>query len=512
MRPIITFTYMTTTRLEPSSGAHDALAAPPRPGGALGRVDTICFLIAAIVVLDTLGAVAMGGVQTMSWLLIVAVLFFFPAGLVVAELGSTFPDQGGPYRWVRLAFGRRAGAFVALSYWGDTTVWVGGSLAITAVAVVDHLIVEVAGIAAIVLAVAFIWVATLLAAAPLRTGRRFPVIGAAVQVGLLAVFTTTVGLYAVRHGVQGVTVFDAIPSWAGALVVAPVLVYSFLGLELPSAAAGEMKDPQADVPAAIARAGMIVTILYSVPILAILLVVPAAERTGLTGFIDAIDTVFTVYGPAAGAMRTLAGIAFVWVLLTNAQTWLIGSTRAQAVASADGAGPAALGRIADRTGTPLRSTTISGIGATVTALAAFAVAGNDNDTHFVLVLSVSIAMLAMSNLLVFPSLVRLRISHADLVRPYRVPGGAIGAWLASGLATGWVALAIVAVLWPGLGTSSPDAHLPPGFVGNRLGFVVAQFIPLVLVGATAVLFAHTGERRSHRMPVVTSPEATVTSP
>ncbi|MDH4075619.1 MAG: APC family permease [Acidimicrobiia bacterium] len=469
-------------------------------------------MIAAIVVLDTLGAVALGGVETLSWLLIVGALFFFPAGLVIAELGATFPDQGGPYRWVRLAFGRRAGAFVALSYWGETTVWVGGSLAITAVAVVDHLIAPVTGTGRVVLALAFIWVATLLAAAPLRTGRRFPVIGAAVQVGLLAVFTTTVGLYAVRHGLQGLSAAEAVPSWAGALVVAPVLVYSFLGLELPSAAAGEMKDPQADVPAAIARAGTIVTILYSVPILAILLVVPASERTGLTGFIDAIDTVFTVYGPAAGVMQALAGIAFVWVLLTNAQTWLVGSTRAQAVASAAGDGPAVLGRIADRIGTPLRSTAISGIGATVTALAAFAVAGNDNDMYFVLVLSLAIAMLAMSNLLVFPSLVRLRTSHPNFARPYRVPGGAIGAWLASGLATGWVVLAVVAVLWPGLGTSSPDAHLPPGFAGNRLGFLMAQLVPLVLVGATAVLFVHAGQRRLRRTAALTTAEATVASP
>ncbi len=495
-----------------TDNAIDRTATQPHPARALGRLDTICFMIAAIVVLDTLGAVALGGVQTLSWLLIVGLLFFFPAGLVIAELGSTFPDQGGPYRWVRLAFGRRAGAFVALSYWGETTIWVGGSLAITAVAVVDHLIVPVDGIGRIALALTFIWVATLLAAAPLRTGKRFPVVGAAVQVGLLAVFTATVGLYAVRHGLQGLSGADAIPSWAGALIVAPVLVYSFLGLELPSAAADEMKNPQADVPAAIARAGTIVTILYSVPILAILLVVPAAERTGLTGFIDAINTVFTVYGPAAGVMRALAGAAFVWVLLTNGQTWLIGSTRAQAVASADGAGPAVLGRIADRTGGPLRSTTLSGIGATVTALAAFAVAGNDNDTYFVLVLSMAIALLALSNLLVFPSLVRLRTSHSRLNRPYRVPGGATGAWLASGLATGWILLALVAVLWPGLGTASPDAHLPPGFAGNRLGYLVAQLIPLVLVGVTAVLFAHAGQRRLRRMAALADPEATVVSP
>jgi amino acid transporter len=69
----------------------------------LGRLDAVCLLIAAIVVLDTLGAVAKGGVQTLTLLAVVAVCFFVPAGLVIAELGAAFPTQGGPYVWVPLA-------------------------------------------------------------------------------------------------------------------------------------------------------------------------------------------------------------------------------------------------------------------------------------------------------------------------------------------------------------------------------------------------------------------------
>jgi glutamate:GABA antiporter len=80
----------------------------------LGRLDAVCLLIAAIVVLDTLGAVAKGGVQTLTLLAVVAVCFFVPAGLVIAELGAAFPNQGGPYVWTRLAFGRYAGSLVAL--------------------------------------------------------------------------------------------------------------------------------------------------------------------------------------------------------------------------------------------------------------------------------------------------------------------------------------------------------------------------------------------------------------
>jgi amino acid transporter len=78
----------------------------------LGRLDAVCLLIAAIVVLDTFGAVARGGAQTLTWLVLVAAAFSVPAGLVIAELGSAFPDQGGPHVWTRLAFGRYAGSLV----------------------------------------------------------------------------------------------------------------------------------------------------------------------------------------------------------------------------------------------------------------------------------------------------------------------------------------------------------------------------------------------------------------
>ena len=92
----------------------------------LGRLAAICLLIAAIVVLDTLGAVATGGAQMLVWLAVVAVLFFVPAGLVIAELGAAFANQGGPYVWTRLAFGRSAGSLDSLVYFVETPVWVGG--------------------------------------------------------------------------------------------------------------------------------------------------------------------------------------------------------------------------------------------------------------------------------------------------------------------------------------------------------------------------------------------------
>jgi amino acid transporter len=40
------------------------------------------------------------------WLVVTAVLFVVPYMLLMAEVGSTFTQEGGPYEWVKLAFGR----------------------------------------------------------------------------------------------------------------------------------------------------------------------------------------------------------------------------------------------------------------------------------------------------------------------------------------------------------------------------------------------------------------------
>ena len=110
----------------------------------------------------------------------------------------------------------------------------------------------------------------------------------------------TVAAYAAGHGVHGVAAGDLAPTWAVFVLVAPVLVYNFLGFGLPSAAGEELRDPARDVPASIVRPGALTRALYAVPVLAIVLVVPADRITGLTGFIDALASVFVVYGPGRG--------------------------------------------------------------------------------------------------------------------------------------------------------------------------------------------------------------------
>src|SRR2546425_5276483 len=101
---------------------------------ALRRFDMLFFLVCAFVGLDTLGLVASSGGEGFTWLLVLALAFVFPYALVMAEVGSAFTQEGGPYEWTKLAFGRFHAGIAAVFYWITNPLWVGGSLAFVATA------------------------------------------------------------------------------------------------------------------------------------------------------------------------------------------------------------------------------------------------------------------------------------------------------------------------------------------------------------------------------------------
>src|SRR5512140_1132810 len=96
---------------------------------SLRRFDMVFFTVCAFVGLDTLGTVASNGPEGFLWLVILALVFVAPYMLVMAEVGSAFTQEGGPYEWVKLAFGRLHGGIAAILYWVTNPLWVGGSLA-----------------------------------------------------------------------------------------------------------------------------------------------------------------------------------------------------------------------------------------------------------------------------------------------------------------------------------------------------------------------------------------------
>ena len=179
----------------------------------LRRFDTIFFLISAMVVVDTIGAIAIGGAQAFTWLIVLFLFFFVPSALASAELGSALPEEGGAYVWVRRSFGRFAAGVTSLLYWAGTPMWLGGSVTVVAIAVWGRFFGELSRPGMFLFGTVFIVVATVGAIVPLHVGKWVPTTGAIGQIALLVFFTVSVAIYGGRHGIHGITAGDFAPSY-----------------------------------------------------------------------------------------------------------------------------------------------------------------------------------------------------------------------------------------------------------------------------------------------------------
>jgi glutamate:GABA antiporter len=464
-----------------------------------GRFDMFFFLICTLVGLDTIGAVANKGAQAFTWLIFLALVFFIPYAFLTAELGAAFHEEGGPFIWTKLALGRFVSGVNAIIYWISNPIWLGGSLTITAVAVFDEFFHNL-GNGEYLFGLVFIWISVWSAILSFGVGKWLPTIGAWGRIIVLGFFAVTVAIYAIKHGVHGVGSGDFKPSYSQFILLVPILFFNYVGFELPNAAGDEMKDAQRDVPFTVIRSAFATILLYGIPILLILLVLPASQVTSLSGFITAIKTVFTVYGGhvtasgvatltgAGKALGDVAAIAFIFALMSSGATWIMGADRAEAVACYDGAGPRILGRFSARFGTPIAVNALSGIIASLFMVLAFYLTSGSTAKYFSAALGLAISTTTVSYLAIFPALYILRRKLPDVHRPYRVPGGDMGALIISVLCFAWSLLATAALLWPGLGQSDPNSQLPAGFAGERWQYEASQIIPLLFFIGVGVVF------------------------
>ncbi|WP_279579562.1 APC family permease [Fodinicola feengrottensis] len=481
----------------------------------------LAFLVCTMVGLDTIGSVAAHGPQGLVWMVILAAVFLLPYGMLVSELSTAIPVEGGPYVWTKLAFGKFVAAINQVMYWFSNPVWVGGTLCILAVTTFQTFFFPLPGFWGYLGGLVFIWATVLGVLAALNIGKWIPTAGAFVRILMLGFFVVTAIVYGVQHGIQPLTGSAFAPSYLGFIALVPVLIFNYVGFELPSNAAEEMTNPQRDIPFAVLRTGFGAFILYGGPILCILLVLPAKQINGLGGFLDAVKAVFTVYGGSvhsdgtvelSGAGAVFAGICaagFIIGLLTSGVTWSMGGDRAQAVACTDGAGPAWLGKISPRFGTPVRINVLSGILSTIMMVLARVLTSGDGQKYFSAALGLAISTTFFTYIAMFPALTVLRRKLPDLPRPYQVPGGRIGAWVVSSVTGLIVLFTVVVLLWPGFGvgwfgtSGSPDDSLPASFAGQRLGYTLSQVLPLLAIILVGVIFFVVGSyqlRKADREP------------
>ncbi|MFE0459036.1 amino acid permease [Kitasatospora sp. NPDC058965] len=226
--------------------------------------------------------------------------------LVFGRLSQRVPGSGGPYVYAREAFGEFAGFLTAWSYW--ITAWAGN--AAIAVAWVGYVEVFVNKghhtWGSVGIALAGLWLPAIVNLTGVRTIGAFQVVTTVLKFLPLA-FMATAGLLFVKSGNFGA--FNASGGSAlGAVSAAgAIALFSYIGLETASVAAGRVREPERNVRRATVYGTLACAAIYLLGTLAVFGTVPHTRLGSATApFTDAMNTI--AGGHWAGNLVAVAAI------------------------------------------------------------------------------------------------------------------------------------------------------------------------------------------------------------
>lgn len=428
---------MTDNNVQPQVGSRDATFKKVMKG-----LDMTLFTVCAILVIDQLAASAAIGAQSVFWWVFTMIFFFVPYGLITAELGSTYPDEGGIYAWVKRAFGPRWGGRTAWLWWINVALWQ-PSVFIIFVGIFSALFVPAMALwTKVAIAIGLTWITVWVNVIALDIGKWVPNIGALFKVAIMLVIGVGGFWYASRHGVANQLTFSSMaPSWGASLAFLPVIVYNFMGFELMSGAGAEMKNPGRDVPVAIVISGFLIATFYLLGTIGILIALPLKDINLISGIIDTFHKLFGATG--TGASITIAlGCMAMYTFFSNMVTWTIGANRSAAEAANEGDLPGIFAHLHKVHQTPSAAAIATGVITTIVIIAYGFMAKNAEDLFWTLYAFSSVVFL-LPYLAMFLAFRKLRANDGDRPRPYRVPGGNGVATLLSAICGLFILQAIV---------------------------------------------------------------------
>lgn len=438
----------------------------------MGFWDVLLFNIATVLGPRWIAAAAHNGTSSISLWVLAALFFFVPSALVINELSSRFPQEGGLYVWSKEAFGDFHGFVAGWCYWIYTVFYFPGLL--LASASMSAYVIGEGGARLehdrtflLLVSLGLLLVAVILNILGLNIGKWLQNAGGAATYLPLVMLVGVAALVWMRHGsvthfslgnIMPVWNWDTVNFWSS-------IAFAFTGLELVSAMSAEVRDPQRTLPRGVYGAGVLIAAMYIVGTLAVLSLVPAAEVSVTSGVFHAI-TVGSI-GLKIGFLGILAAL-----LVTVGNAGGVGSTvagiaRVPFVVGIDRYLPAAFGRIHPRWKTPYVSmivqATLSG------AILLLGQIKNDRiqDAYQFLV-DAAIILYFIPFLYMFAAAIKLfgRPDRTENEQAVLIPGGKAGVWILSVVGFLVVLIGIVVSL------------VPPGESTNRIGFEVR------LVGGT----------------------------
>lgn len=348
-------------------------------------------------------------------LLITPLLWSIPTAMMVSELSSAIPEEGGFYIWVQRGLGR---------FWGYQETWLSLAGSIFEMALYPTLFVDyighfapvlTAGHRAIFIELGLIVVCTLWNISGARAvgeGSLWMSIALLIPFGVMVAYAMSRHVASAVSPVASNAASAAHPVLHHADILGGVLIamWNYMGWDNTSTVAEEVERPQRTFPLVMLVTVTFITLSYIIPVAAAAHagVSPLGWSTG--GWVDVGRAIGGNWLSIALALGGAIGAIGCFNAL------MLSFTRLPLVMAQDGYLPKIFARTSPRTGMPVVAITACAIG--------WAACLFLNFEHLVII---DVLLTGSSVLLEFWALIALRIREPDLPRPYRVPGGLTGA-------------------------------------------------------------------------------------
>ena len=443
----------------------------------MGFWDVLLFNIVTVLGPRWIAAAAHSGTSSISLWIIAAVFFFIPSALVINELSSRFPCEGGLYIWTKEAFGDFHGFVAGWTYWIYTVFYFPGLL--LASAAMSAYIIGEGGASLehnrqflLLVSLGYLVVAVALNIIGLNIGKWLQNAGGVSTYAPLLMLVALGGFLWLRHGsVTHLTWTNVLPVWNWDTVnFWSQIAFAFTGLELVSAMSQEVRDPQRTLPRAAFAAGALIAAMYVVGTMAVMALVPPADVSTTSGVFHAITV-----GSIALKIGFLGIIAALLVTVGNAGgvgSTVAGIARVPFVVGIDRYLPEAFGKIHPRWRTPYISIIVQAV---VSGLILFLsqIKSPTVQAAYQFLIDAAIILYFIPFLYMFAAAIKLfgRSDRAENKNAVLIPGGQAGVWIISILGFVTVLIGIIVSL------------VPPGDSSDKLGF------ELRLVGGTLAAIA-----------------------
>jgi amino acid transporter len=347
-----------------------------------------------------------GYLRALVLLAVIPFLWSLPTSLMVGELASAIPEEGGFYVWVRRAMG---------PFWGFQEAWLSMAASVFDMAIYPVIFVDylsrvapdwTAGHRGV------LWKLVVVFGCAAWNLKGAKIVGEGSIVLFCVLLSPFVVLIAVAlwrwhgHGSGALLHTVAAPDIAGAV---SVTLWNYMGWDNASTVAQEVDNPQRNYPRAMLGSAALVAVTYILPLGAVGLAGLAADQFSTGAWTDAART---IVGPALALAVVLGGM-INGVGMFN--PLMMSYSRVPFAMAEDGLMPKPFLRRNPR-GVPWVSVLFCAL---IWALAL--------RFTFERLISIDLVLYGGSLMLEYVALVVLRVREPELVRPFRVPGGMRGA-------------------------------------------------------------------------------------